>query len=148
MSLNRVILIGRLVKDPVTKNVNGGDNTTFRIAVDRNYVPKGKDKPDTDFFDVCLWNSCAKYAAKYFKKGNQVYVLGSIENNNYEGKNGKVFSDRVNGTETGFAEGRKADSSDTQEKQTNSAEAVQGFKEMGFTPMTSEFDDDLPFGMN
>lgn len=151
MSLNKVILIGRLANDPESKVVDDAENTTFRLAVARSYTPKGKDKPEVDFIPVSLWRGNAKFAFNYYTQGCQVYVVGSLENYSYDSKNGKVYGYRINGTETGFAGGKKSDSSGGtagNQQTNNDVDAAQSMEAMGFTPMPDEFNDDLPFNMN
>ena len=149
MSLNKVILIGRLANDPESKVVDNAENTTFRLAVTRNYTPKGKEKPEVDFIPVSLWRGNAKFAFNYYTQGCQVYVVGSLENYSYEGENGTVYAYRINGTETGFAGGKKSDGSEKKKEPQHTADnAMQSMEAMGFTPMPDEFDDDLPFNMN
>lgn len=149
MGLNKIILMGRLVKDPEIRTVGDSEVTSFRIAVDRNYIPKGKERPDADFFDITLWNGNAKFAAKHYTKGCQVYVVGSLENHSYEGKNGKVYCDRINATETGFAESKSSDSTKEKKGQSTKADnSADNLEDMGFTPMSGDFIDDLPFNLN
>lgn len=149
MSLNKVILIGRLANDPESKVVDNAENTTFRLAVTRNYTLKGKDKPEVDFIPVSLWRGNAKFAFNYYTQGCQVYVVGSLENYSYDTENGKVFGYRINGTETGFAGGKKTDGNEKKDDAPKTADnQMQSMENMGFTPMPMDFNDDLPFNMS
>ena len=148
MGLNKAILIGRLTNDPEIKSAGDAQIATFKLAVGRNYTAKGKDKPETDFIQITLWRSDAKFAEQYYTKGSLVYVVGSIENYSYETEHGTAYSYRINGSETGFAGVKKADANTKSEDTPKTANQMQSMEDMGFTPMTAEFDDDLPFNMN
>ena len=91
--LNRVILMGRLTKDPEMRaTANGTEVTTFTLAVNRNYSKTGN--PQTDFIDIVAWRQAAKFAYQYFNKGQLVAVDGQIQTRSYTDKNGvtrKVF---------------------------------------------------------
>lgn len=84
---NRIILMGRLTKDPELKNTQSGiPMCRFSIAVDRAYS-KGQEK-QTDFFDITAWRNTAEFVAKYFSKGRMIHVEGKLQNNNYTDQNG------------------------------------------------------------
>lgn len=85
---NRVILMGRLTKDPELKTTQTGVNMCrFSIAVERKYSGKNAEK-QTDFFDITAWRQTADFVCKYFSKGNMILVEGSLQNNNYTDNNG------------------------------------------------------------
>lgn len=84
---NRIILMGRLTKDPELKNTQSGiPMCRFSIAVDRAYS-KGQEK-QTDFIDITAWRQTAEFVAKYFSKGRMIHVEGKLQNNNYTDQNG------------------------------------------------------------
>ena len=84
---NRIILMGRLTKDPELKTTQSGITMCrFSIAVDRAYS-KGQEK-QTDFFDITAWRQTAEFVAKYFSKGRVILVEGKLQNNNYTDQNG------------------------------------------------------------
>lgn len=88
--LNRVIMMGRLVRDPELKTTPSGVNVAnFRIAVDRNFVKKG-DERQSDFFDVVCWRHTAEFVCKYFGKGNLVAVEGQLQTRTYQAKDGST----------------------------------------------------------
>ena len=68
--LNRVILMGRLVADPELRQTGSGVSVaTFRVAVDRNYQPKGSAERQADFIPCVAWRQTAEFISKYFAKG-------------------------------------------------------------------------------
>lgn len=86
--LNRVILMGRLVSDPELKTTGTGISvTSFRIAVDRNYVKSGEERK-ADFFDVVCWRNSAEFVCRYFGKGSMIAVDGQLQSRTYQAKDG------------------------------------------------------------
>ena len=87
--INRVILMGRLVADPELKTTNTGISvTSFRIAVDRNYVKAGEQR-QADFFDIVAWRSSAEFVCRNFSKGSLIAVDGQLQSRNYQTKDGQ-----------------------------------------------------------
>ena len=82
--MNRVILLGRLVRDPDISTTQSG-NTIARmtIAVDRMNKDRG-----TDFINLTAWNQTAQFAVKYLNKGRQVLVEGRLQTGSYQGQDG------------------------------------------------------------
>ena len=102
--LNRVILMGRLVSDPELKTTPSGVSvTTFRIAVDRNYVKSGEERK-ADFFDIVCWRQTAEFVCRYFGKGSLIAVEGQLQSRTYQAKDGsnryvvEVVADNVSFT--------------------------------------------------
>jgi single-strand DNA-binding protein len=89
MSLNRVILIGRLTRDPELRTTNTGTNVAeFSIAVDKRIKPKDPSAPTADFFRVKAWSQTADYISNYGAKGRLVSVDGRLESRKYVDKDG------------------------------------------------------------
>lgn len=87
--INRVILMGRLVADPELKTTNTGISvTSFRIAVDRNYVKAGEQR-QADFFDIVAWRSSAEFVCRNFSKGSLIAVDGQLQSRQYQTKDGQ-----------------------------------------------------------
>jgi single-strand DNA-binding protein len=83
--LNRIILVGRLTRDPQLKHTsNGTAVANFTIAVNRR---RSKEK-EVDFIDVVVWQKLAELSAQYLSKGKQVGVEGRLEIRSYEDKEG------------------------------------------------------------
>lgn len=106
--MNKVILMGRLTRDPEVSSSTGG--TTFArysIAVDRKFKKEGD--PDADFFNCTSFGKQAEFVEKYLKKGVKVVVTGRLQNNNYTNKDGqKVYDVRIMVEEVEFAESKNA----------------------------------------
>jgi single-strand DNA-binding protein len=86
--LNKIILMGRLTKDPELRYTtkNNIPVANFSLAVDRNYS-KGEEK-ETDFFDIIAWKKKAEFVSQYFAKGQQVCVEGRLQRRKYEDTEG------------------------------------------------------------
>ena len=86
MSINSVMLSGRLTADPDLKTTTTGVPVcTTRIAVDRGF---GENK-ETDFFTIVFWKKQAETVCKYCSKGDKVTVIGKLQTRSYELKNGE-----------------------------------------------------------
>lgn len=85
--VNKVILVGRLGKDPEVKTLeNGGKIANFSIATSESYKDKksGEKVENTEWHNISLWNSVAEIAEKYLKKGDNVYIEGKLKTRSYE----------------------------------------------------------------
>ena len=86
--INNVVLMGRLVATPELRNTQTGlAVTSFSLAVERSYARQGEQR-QTDFINCVAWRNTAEFISKYFRKGDMVAVMGSIQTRNYEDKNG------------------------------------------------------------
>lgn len=86
--LNSVVLMGRLVADPELKTTNGGVSvTSFRIAVERDYVKQGEER-QADFFDITAWRHTAEFICKHFGKGSLIAINGTLESRTYQANDG------------------------------------------------------------
>jgi single-strand DNA-binding protein len=93
-NLNRVMLIGRLTRDPETRRTQGGSVVvSFGLAVNRVYRRRDSDEKveETTFVDVEAWEKTGETFARYTRKGSQVYVEGRLRLDQWE-KDGKKFS--------------------------------------------------------
>ena len=85
---NKVIMMGRLTRDPELKTTpNGVSVCKFSIAVDRRFQNKGEEKK-TDFFNVVAWRQTGEFVSRYFGKGNLILVEGELQTRSYVDKNG------------------------------------------------------------
>ena len=108
--MNKVILMGRLTRDPEVRYSQGANATAvcrYSIAVDRRFKREGE--PDADFFNCTVFGKGAEFAEKYLKQGTKIVVSGRIENDNYTNKDGqKVYGTRILVEEQEFAESKNA----------------------------------------
>lgn len=88
MSLNKVMLIGRLGKDPEVKTVGQTQVANFTVATSEKYTKDGVQQEKTEWSAVQAWGKLAEIAGKYLKKGSQVYVEGKLSTRSYDDKQG------------------------------------------------------------
>ena len=109
--MNKVILIGRLARDPEMRTTPSGVATTsFTIAVQRNYANAQGDR-EADFISCVAWRKQAENIAKYCSKGSQVAVEGRIQTRNYDAQDGtKRYVTEVIADNVSFLGGRSTSS--------------------------------------
>lgn len=114
--MNKVILMGRLTRDPevrYTQSRNGEQMAIakFSIAVDRRFQRNNQDgnEATADFFNCTAFGRQGEFVEKYLKQGTKVVLTGRIQNDNYTNKNGeKVYSVQIIAEEIEFAESKAA----------------------------------------
>jgi single-strand DNA-binding protein len=92
-SVNKVILIGNLGKDPEVRRFdNGAVVASFSIATSESYVDKqsGEKKEITDWHDIVLWRGLAEVAEKFLHKGTKIYVEGKLKKKSWQDKEGNT----------------------------------------------------------
>ncbi len=88
MNVNKVILVGRLTRDPEVRNTPSGQNVaTVGLATNRFWTDKnGQKQEKTEFHNVILWGKLAEIAGQYLTKGQEAYFEGRLETRKYTGK--------------------------------------------------------------
>lgn len=106
--LNKVILMGRLTKDPELRRTQSGIAvTSFSLAVERDFASRGEER-QTDFFDITCWRQTAEFTSKWFHKGQLVAVAGRLQQRKWQDKDGNNrISVEVVADEAHFAERRQ-----------------------------------------
>lgn len=154
--LNKALLQGRFTADPELRHTASNIAvTTFSLAVNRSYVRQGQER-ETDFINCVAWRSTAEFVCKYFQKGMQAVVDGSIQTRSYTDKDGnkrtafEVVVDNIY-----FADSKKEDrpAPTSAQGQTQSytfpenfEPQQQGFSQSQYKPTWEDVDtDDLPF---
>lgn len=141
--MNRIILMGRLTRDPEVR-YGGANNTAvarYAIAVDRRFKRDGD--PDADFFNLVSFGKQGEFVEKYLHKGTKIVVEGELRNNNYTNRDGQmVYNVEIVTNNVEFAESK-------------SAQANNGFGGSAPTPTTTAgdgfmnipdgIDEELPF---
>lgn len=132
--MNKVVLMGRLTRDPdVRYTSNNTLVASFTLAVNRRFAKQGEER-QADFINIVAWDKTGEFCSKYFKKGQQVGIIGRLQTRQYDDKDGKrVYVTEVVAEEAYFADSKKENMGDpfAAEQASNS-----GFKVT---------DDDLPF---
>ena len=107
--MNKVILMGRLTKDVEIRytQTNNTAVASFNLAVNRRFVKEGEER-QADFFNIVAWGKLGEFCSKYFKKGQQVGIIGRLQTRNWEDEQGqKHYVTEVVAEEAYFAEGRR-----------------------------------------
>lgn len=154
--LNRVILIGRLVKDPELRYTPSGVAVTqFTLAVDRPFTGQGGER-EADFIPVVTWRQLAETCANYLRKGRLTAVEGRIQVRNYENNEGKqvyvteVIADNVRFLESNRESNRGGNREESSYNGGNRSRS-RGESRNNQDPFSDEgkpidiSDDDLPF---
>lgn len=127
--MNKVSLIGRLTKDVEVRYTQSNTAVaSFTLAVNRRFVKEGEER-QTDFISTIAWGKTAEFISKYFKKGQQVSLVGRIQTRNYEDDQGKKhYITEVVAEEVYFADSKKEETNASDDRF-----------------VTIEEDEDLPF---
>ena len=153
--MNKVILMGRLTRDPEVRYSQGANQTAvarFSVAVDRRFKREGE--PDADFFNCTSFGRQAEFVERYLHKGTKVVLCGRVQNDNYTNKDGQmVYSVRIMVDEIEFAESKNAAGGGNDGGYnngggfgggSNSAPAPSGAGD-GFMNIPDGIDEELPF---
>ncbi|MEN8117124.1 MAG: single-stranded DNA-binding protein [Bacteroidota bacterium] len=147
MSVNKVILVGNVGKDPEIRHLDSGVAVaSFSLATSETYTAKNGDRvTSTEWHNIVVWRGLADVAEKYVVKGMQLYIEGRIRTRSYDDKEGnKRYITEINGDVMQML-GKKSDnqsenrSSDSQGTQSNQS------SEVNEPEVEEPGDDDLPF---
>ena len=112
--LNKIMLMGRLVRDPELRRTGSGTAVaSLTLAVDRDYKSQSGEK-ETDFIDIVAWRSTAEFVCKYFTKGRMAVVEGRLQVRDWTDKDGgrrrsaEVVADNIY-----FGDSKRVSDSDT-----------------------------------
>ncbi len=139
--LNRVVLVGRMTRDPELRRTGTGSAVTnFTLALNRGYTSQNGER-QTDFIPCVVWNKAAENTAKYCAKGSLVGVDGKLQSRSYENQEGRrvtvieVICDSVQFLETRAMQQNRA--------QSQPAEYKDSFTDMSSVDIQKDFDNDL-----
>lgn len=145
--MNKIILMGRLTRDPETRYSQGENQlaiSRFSLAVDRRFKRQGE--PEADFFNCTAFGRQAEFVEKYLRQGTKILLTGRVQNDNYTNKNGeRVYSVQIIAEEIEFAESRNAQSGGGfQTGMPNPEQAADD----GFLNIPNGIEEELPFNTN
>lgn len=139
--MNKVILIGRLTKDPEVRYSQGNTATAiarYTLAVDRRF--KRENEPSADFINCVVFGKAAEFTEKYISKGTKVAVTGRIQTGSYTNKDGQtVYTTDVVVEDQEFAESKGSGSSEA------SAPRQTASNNMDFMNVQDGLEEELPF---
>ncbi len=140
MSLNKVMLIGNVGRDPEVRYLDKDKVvSTFSIATSENYTDRitGEKKTETEWHRLEMWDNLAKIAEKYIKKGSQIYVEGKLRAENWKDKDGNEKTGiKIRVTALTLLGSRNNDTKSSDESSP---------KDINTTTHQPQSDDDLPF---
>lgn len=145
--MNKVILLGRLVREPETRY--GGTNDSmavcrYTLAVDRKF--KKDNEPTADFINCVAFGKTAEFAEKYFTRGLRAAVSGRIQTGSYTNRDGqKVYTTDVVVEEHEIAQSRSEASNQQESNRQPEISPYGKDKDNGFMNIPDGIDDELPF---
>lgn len=144
--MNKVILLGRLTRDPEVRYTQGDNSmciARYTLAVDRRFKREGQD--GADFISCIAFGKSGEFAEKYLKKGTKMAVTGRIQTGSYTNKDDvKVYTTDVVVEEQEFAESKNASSGGQQNTQTSTQNKQEDGLD-GFMNIPDGLDEELPF---
>lgn len=113
--MNKVLLTGRLTKDPELRYTQQGTEVaSCTVAINTSYG----EKKQVDYINITAWGNLGKFLNKYYTKGQAIAVVGRLKNNNYEDKNGnKKYTTEVVAESIEFVGNKKQDDTVPEETQ-------------------------------
>ncbi len=107
--LNRIILMGRLTRDPELRHTGSGTAVaSFSLAVERDFRDKTSGQKTTDFIDIVAWRQTGEFVSKYFTKGRMAVVEGRLQMRDWQDRDGnKRRSAEVVADNVYFADSRR-----------------------------------------
>jgi single-strand DNA-binding protein len=142
MSVNKVILVGNVGRDPEIRHLDKGVAVArFSLATTENYTAKtGEKVSNTEWHNIVAWRGLAEVVEKYVKKGSQLYIEGRLRTNSYEKDGVKHYTTEINADTLHMLGKRESQVEVTgQQLQTEPAQVV---NEPDFSQPE---EDDLPF---
>jgi len=152
--MNKVILMGRLTRDPEVRYSQGGENSLaiarYALAVDRRFNRGSGDnnQQTADFINCVAFGKSGEFAEKYFHKGSKVLVSGRIQTGSYTNKEGQtVYTTEVVAEDQEFAESKNSSGSEGGFNGGASSKPAQvsGTAVDGFMNIPDGIDEELPF---
>lgn len=145
-TMNKVILMGRLTRDPEVRYSQGGENplsiARYTLAVDRRFRRDGEQT--ADFISCVSFGKTAEFAEKYFRQGTRITISGRIQTGSYTNRDGvKVYTTEVVVEEQEFAESKSKQQSNTQAGPSPYGPAPGSGD--GFMNIPDGIDEELPF---
>ncbi len=141
--MNKVILIGRLTRDPEVRYTQGENSLAvarYSLAVDRRFKRPGE--PDADFINCVTFGKAAEFAEKYLKQGIKIAITGRIQTGSYTNKDGqKVYTTDVVVEEQEFAESKNS----VENRESNNHASPSSAVGDGFMNIPDGLDEKLPF---
>ena len=145
--MNKVILMGRLTRDPEVRYTQTNNTlvASFSLAVNRRFARQGEER-QADFFNIVAWNKQGEFCSKYFKKGQQVGVIGRLQTINWDDDKGvKHYITEVVAEEVYFADSKRDGETGSSSFENTFGTTMPGGMGEGTSDFEVSASDDLPF---
>ena len=145
--MNKVILMGRLTRDPEVRytQTNNTVVASFSLAVNRRFVRQGEER-QADFINIVAWSKLGEFCSKYFKKGQQVGIIGGIQTRTWDDDQGqKHYVTEVVAEEAYFADSRRDGEASSSSFENTFGSSMPGASIPGGSDFEVSSSDDLPF---
>lgn len=149
--LNKVMLIGRLGRDPeLRKTQEGTAVTNFTIATNEEWIDKGtrEKKEKTEWHRIVTFGKLAEICSNYLSKGRQVYIEGRIQTRSWEKEGAKRYTTEIVANNMQMLDSKGSVNEEYQpsaSQENTNTETTSDESESGHKSLESSFDDDIPF---
>lgn len=143
--MNKVIIVGRLTRDPDIHSTQNSSYCRFSVAVDRRYKQEGQ--PAADFPSCIAWGKTAEFIEKYFHKGMKIAIEGRIQTGSFQNKDGQtVYTTDVIAEQVEFVESKGASQNSGGNQGGGSPQATApATTDDGWMNIPDGIDEELPF---
>ena len=144
--MNKVLLTGRLAKDPELRYTQSGTGVaSFTLAVNRKFTNQNGER-EADFINCVAWNKTAEFVANYFKKGQEMALEGRLQVRSYDDNNGqRKWVTEVVVEQVEFVGGKKSDSNNAGASSNAGGGGYNSPGQLGLGEEIVFDDNDLPF---
>ena len=145
--MNKVILMGRLTRDPEVRYTQTSNTlvASFSLAVNRRFARQGEER-QADFINIVAWGKLGEFCSKYFKKGQQVAITGRIQTRTWDDDQGqKHYVTEVVAEEAYFADSRRDGETSSSSFESTFGTSMPGGSMAGGADFEVSSSDDLPF---
>ena len=142
--MNKVIIIGRLTRDPDVRTTTNSTMASFSVAIDRRFKQEGQ--PEADFPRVIAWGKTAEFIEKYFHKGMKIGIEGRIQTGSYKNNDGQtIYTTDVIAEAVEFVESKSASQNNGGNSQPANDQKAPATADDGWMNVPEGVDAELPF---
>ena len=142
--MNKVIIIGRLTRDPDVRTTTNSTMASFSVAIDRRFKQEGQ--PEADFPRVIAWGKTAEVIEKYFHKGMKIGIEGRIQTGSYKNNDGQtIYTTDVIAEAVEFVESKSASQNNGGNSQPANDQKAPATADDGWMNVPEGVDAELPF---
>ncbi len=144
--VNKVILVGRVGKDPEVRQAGSTQVASFSLATSEKFTDKqGQQQENTEWHNIVLWGKQAELAGQYVRKGSMLYIEGSIKTESYEKDGQTKYVTKITGRQMQFLDSKSDNGGQQQQQGGFGAQPQQPQNGFGGQPQGLPVEDELPF---